>query len=62
MRKKRITYWEFAIDIVGPKYSTKAEDRKIHRMLSRKWLRRIEEAARVAAQEKLPPGFRAKVY
>ncbi len=60
--KTRITYWEFSIEIIGPRYKTKAEGRRIHRILSRKLLKRIEELARLAAESKLPPGFEAKVY
>ncbi len=61
-RRKRITYWEFSIEITGPRYRTKAEGRRIHRILSRKLLKQIEELARLAAKSKLPLGFRAKVY
>lgn len=60
--KKRITYWEFSVEITGPRYETKAERRGIHRILSRKLLREIEELARLAVKRKLPPDFRAKVY
>ena len=63
MKKARtIVYWEFSIEILGRRYRTKAEGRKIHRILSRKALRDIEEAARLAVKSKLPPSFRAKVY
>jgi len=60
--KTRITYWEFSIEIIEPRYKTKAEGRRIHRNLSRKLLRQIEELARLAAESKLPPGFAAKLY
>ncbi len=62
MLKKRITYWEFSIEITGPRYETKAERRRIHKILSKKLLKQIEEVARLAAKRKLPPGFKAKVY
>jgi len=62
MRKKRIVYWEFSIEIIGPRYRTKAEGRRIHRILSRKLLRQVEEAARSTTQSKLPSGFKAKIY
>lgn len=61
MRKKRITCWEFSLEITGPRYKTKAEGRRIHRMLSRKLLKEIEEVARLMTKSKLPPGFRVKV-
>lgn len=61
-RKKRIVYWAFNIEITGPRYQTKSEDRRIHRILSRKLLKQIEEVARLAVKTKLPPGFRVKVY
>jgi hypothetical protein len=58
----RISYWEFTIEIIGPRYKTKAEGRRIHRIVSRKLLKRVEQVARLAAQSKLPPGFDAKIY
>ncbi len=61
-RKKRVTYWEFSIEITGPRFETKAERRRIHKILSKKLLKQIEELARLAAKSKLPPGFKAKVY
>jgi hypothetical protein len=60
-RPKRIVYWAFNVEITGPRYQTRAKRRSIHRVLSRKLFRQIEAAARLAAQRKLPPGFRAKV-
>lgn len=62
LRKKRITYWEFSVEITGPRYRTKAERRRIHRILSKKLLKQIEDLARLAAKSMLPPGFQAKVY
>jgi len=59
--KQTITYWEFAIDILGPRYRTKAQRRKAHKILSRKRLREIEQAALLATKALLPPGFRAVV-
>ena len=54
-------YWGFSVEIVGPRSTTKAEDRRIHKALSRKLLGEIEEEARRVTQSKLPPGFRVKV-
>jgi hypothetical protein len=61
-RRRRIVYWAFNIEITGPRYRSKSEDRRIHRILSRKLLKQIEEVARLAVQAKLPPGFEVKVY
>jgi len=61
VHKKRIIYWAFCIDITGPKYNTKSENRKICKKLSMKHLQEIEELARQTIQSKLPPGFRAKI-
>ena len=61
IRRERIVYWAFNIEIIGPRYETKAEGRRIRRILSRKLLKQIEELARLASESKLPPGFRVKV-
>ena len=58
-RQQTITYWEFNIDILGPRHEKISERRKARKILSRKRLRLIEAAALVAAKAKLPPGFRA---
>ena len=58
-RQQTITYWEFSIDIVGPRYRTKSQRRAIHKVLSRKRLRDLEQAALLATKAKLPAGFRA---
>jgi len=58
-RQRTIVYWEFNIDILGPRHEKLAERRKARKMLSRKGLRLIEEAALLAPKTKLPPGFRA---
>jgi hypothetical protein len=58
-RKRTIVYWGFAIDIVGPQYKNKADRKKARKVLSRKALRGIEQAAWLATRAKLPPGFRA---
>lgn len=58
-RQQTIVYWEFSIDIVGPRYEKLAERRKAREVLSRKRLRAIEAAALVATRAKLPQGFRA---
>jgi len=60
-RQQTITYWEFSIDIVGPRYRTKSQRRAIHKVLSRKRLREIEQAALQTTKDKLPPGFTATV-
>ena len=61
MKRKRIIYWEFAIDIVGPRYRTKTQRRAIHKTLSRKRLGEIDQAALRTTKSKLPPGFTAIV-
>jgi hypothetical protein len=58
-RHRTIVYWEFNIDILGPRHETLAERRKARKILSRKRLRLIEAAALLATKAKLPPGFRA---
>ena len=59
--QQTITYWEFAIDIVGPRFRKKSERRAIHKVLSRKRLRDIEQAALQVTRAKLPPAFTATV-
>ena len=61
MKRQTITYWEFSIDILGPRYRTKRQLRAIHKVLSRKKLRQIEQAALVTTKAKLPAGFTATV-
>jgi hypothetical protein len=58
-RQQTIIYWEFNIDILGPRHEKLAERRKARKILSRKRLRVIEQAALLAAKAKLPAGFRA---
>jgi hypothetical protein len=58
-RQRTIVYWEFNIDIHGPRYEKLAERRKARKILSRKRLRLIEAAALHATKAKLPTGFRA---
>ncbi len=60
-RQQTITYWEFSIDIVGPRYRTKSQRQAIHKVLSRKRLRGIEQAALLITKAKLPVSFRAVV-
>jgi hypothetical protein len=60
-RQRIIVYWEFNIDILGPRYEKLAERRKARTILSRKRLRDIEQAALVATKAKLPAGFTASV-
>ena len=60
-RQQTITYWEFSIDIIGPRYRTKTQRRAIHKVLSRKRLREIEQAALQVTKAKLPPRFTATV-
>jgi hypothetical protein len=60
-RQRTIVYWEFTIDILGPRFSRKSQRRAIHKVLSRKRLRNIEEAALLATKRKLPVGFTATV-
>ena len=58
-RQRIIVYWEFNIDILGPRHEKLAERRKARKVLSRKRLREIEVAALLATKAKLPAGFRA---
>ena len=60
-RQRTITYWSFVIDILGPRYRTKSQRQAIHKVLSRKRLRDIEQAALLATKAKLPTGFSAIV-
>ena len=60
-RQRTITYWSFVIDIVGPKFGRKTQRRAIHKVLSRKRLREIEQAALLTTKAKLPAGFTAIV-
>jgi hypothetical protein len=60
-RQRIIVYWEFSIDILGPRHEKLAERRKARRVLSRKRLRQIEQAALLATKAKLPAGFSAIV-
>jgi hypothetical protein len=60
-RKRLIVYWEFTIDIVGPSYKRVTERRKIRKVLSRRRLRALEQAALLATKAKLPAGFTATV-
>jgi len=60
-RKRIIVYWEFTIDILGPGYKSVAKRRKVRKVLSRKRLRDIEQAALLATKGKLPDGFTASV-
>ena len=59
--QRTIVYWEFNIDILGPRHKTLAERRKARKILSRKRLRDIEQAALLATKAKLPAGFTATV-
>lgn len=60
-RQPTIVYWEFNIDISGPRYERLTERRKARKILSRKLLRDIEQAALLATKAKLPIGFTAAV-
>jgi hypothetical protein len=57
-RERTIVYWEFNIDILGPRCEGLDERRKARRILAKR-LRQIERAALLATKSKLPPGFRA---
>ena len=62
MKKPRtIVYHAFNIEIVGPQYRTKAQRRKIRKILSRALMREIERTAKAAAQNKLPANFRIRI-
>jgi hypothetical protein len=58
-RKRTIVYWEFTIDIVGPWHETKAQRERVRKRLPKKRLKEIERAAWLAAEAKLPVGFKA---
>jgi hypothetical protein len=58
-RRRIIVYWEFNIDILGPRHEKLAERREARKILSRKRLRDIEQAALLATKAKLPAGFTA---
>ncbi|HEV7454959.1 MAG TPA: hypothetical protein VGO07_06905 [Candidatus Saccharimonadales bacterium] len=60
-RQRIIVYWEFTVDILGPDYKAIAKRREVRKVLSRKRLRAIEQAALLAAKAKLPVGFTASV-
>lgn len=60
-RQRIIVYWEFNIDILGPRHEKLAERLKSRMILSRKRLRDIEQAALLATKAKLPAGFSAIV-
>jgi hypothetical protein len=60
-RQRTITYWSFVIDIVGPRFARKNQRSAIHKVLSRKRLRDIEQAALLTTKAKLPAGFTATV-
>jgi hypothetical protein len=57
-RQRTVVYWEFNIDIVGPRHEKLEERRKARKILAKR-LRQIERAALLATKVKLPPGFRA---
>jgi len=59
-RKRIIVYWEFTIDILGPRYEGLEERRKARKILSKR-LRQIERAALLAVEAKLPSVFRAPI-
>lgn len=58
-RTRTIVFWEFTIDIVGPRYETKARREQFRKRLSKKRLKEIERAAWLATKAELPPGFKA---
>jgi hypothetical protein len=60
-RQRIITYWSFVIDIVGPRFGRKSQRKAIHKVLSRKHLRDIEQAALLTTKAELPAGFTATV-
>ena len=57
--RRNIVYWGFAIDILGTQRRTKTERQKVRKLLSRRVIREIEQAALMATRRKLPPGFSA---
>jgi hypothetical protein len=60
-QQRTILYWSFVIDVFGPKYSKKREREAVHKVLTRKRLRELEQAALQVTKAKLPAGFTATV-
>jgi hypothetical protein len=60
-KPRTIVYHAFHVEIVGPRYRTKVQRRKIRKILSRALLRGIEKASQIAAQEKLPANFEIRI-
>jgi len=60
-KPRTIVYHAFQVEIVGPRYRTKVQRRKIRKILSRALLRGIEKASQVAAQKKLPANFGIRI-
>jgi hypothetical protein len=60
-RKQTIVYWEFNIDILGPRHEKLTDRRKARKVLSRKRLLVIERAALLATRANLPSGFSATI-
>jgi hypothetical protein len=58
--RRTIVFYEFNIDIVGPRYRNKYHLRRIRKLLSRA-LPDIEKAALAATKARLPKGFRAEL-
>jgi hypothetical protein len=58
-RQRTILYWSFVIDVFGPKYSKRSQREGVHKVLTRKRLRELEQAALQATKAKLPAGFTA---
>ena len=58
-RKRTIVYWEFTIDIVGPWHESKAQRERVRKLVPRKRLKEIEQAAWLSTKAELPPGFKA---
>jgi hypothetical protein len=60
-KPRTIVYHAFHVEIVGPRYRTKVQRRKIRKVLSRALLLGIETASQVAAQKKLPAEFEIRI-
>jgi hypothetical protein len=60
-RQRTILYWSFVIDVFGLKYSKKSQREPVHKVLTRKRLRELEQAALQLTKAKLPAGFTATV-
>lgn len=60
-KPRQIVYRGLSVEIVGPRYRTKVARRKIRKILSPKFLRKIEKTIKQTAEKKLPQDFRIRI-